>query len=53
MTPTTDRYHPDYTVAPGSVLAERLAAQGLSEAAHIWLGMESDYRIHRTHLADE
>lgn len=91
MTPTTDRYQPDYAVSPGTVLAERLAAQGLSQAefarrcerspkliseivagrasvgpetalqfervldvaAHIWLGMESDYRLHQTRLADE
>lgn len=91
MTPTSYPYRPDYAVSPGSVLAERLAAQGLSQAelarrcgrspklvselvagkaslepetalqlervldvaAHIWLGMESDYRLHQTRLADE
>ncbi len=91
MTTATYGYRPDYAVAPGSVLAERLAAHGLSQAelarrcgrspklisdiiagkaslepetalqlervlavgAHIWLGMESDYRLHRTRLADD
>lgn len=88
MTPTSYPYRPDYAVSPGSVLAERLAAQGLSQAelarrcgwspklvselvagkaslepetalqlervldvaAHIWLGMESDYRLRQTRL---
>lgn len=84
-------YRPDYAVSPGSVLAERLEAYGLSQAelarrcgrspkliseiiagkapveprtalqlervldlsAHVWLGMESDYRLHQARLAED
>lgn len=84
-------YKPDYAVSPGSVLAERLAAHGISQAelarrcglsakvigdivvgsaplepataaqlertlgvrAHIWLGIESEYRCQLARLADE
>lgn len=91
MAKTTYDYRPDYAVSPGSVLAERLAAHGLSQAelarrcgrsaklisdivagkaplepktalqlervlgvrAHIWLGIESEYRLHQARLADE
>lgn len=91
MAIATHDYRPDYAVSPGSVLAERLAAHGMSQAelarrcgrspkliseivggkaslepetalqlervldvgAHIWLGMEADYRLHETRLADE
>ena len=28
----TNQYRPDYAVPPGSVLAERLSAQGISRA---------------------
>ena len=82
MDTATCKYQPDYAVSPGSVLAERLAAHGISQAelarrcgrspkliseiiagkasiepktalqlervldvaAHIWLGIEADYR---------
>lgn len=91
MATATYEYRPDYPVSPGSVLAERLEAHGLSQAelarrcgrspkliseviagkapieprtalqlervrgvgAHVWLGMESDYRLHQVRLADE
>lgn len=84
-------YKPDYAVSPGSVLAERMAAHGISQAglarrcglpakligevvagtapleattasqlervlgvsAHIWLGIESEYRLHLARLADK
>lgn len=91
MDTVTYEYQPDYAVSPGSVLAERLAAHGISQAelarrcgrspkliseiiagkasiepktalqlervldvaAHIWLGIEADYRLHQARLADE
>lgn len=91
MATGTYQYRPDYAVSPGSVLAERLAAHGLSQAelarrcgrspkliseiiagkapvepktalqlervldvgAHVWLGMESDYRLHQARRADD
>lgn len=84
-------YKPDYAVSPGSVLAEHLAAHGISQtelarrcglsakligevvagtaplepatasqlervlgvSAHIWLGIESDYRLQLARLADK
>lgn len=84
-------YKPDYAVSPGSVLAERMAAHGISQAGlarrgglsakligevvagtapiepatasqleralgvstHIWLGIESDYRLHLARVADQ
>lgn len=91
MAKTTYEYRPDYAVPPGSVLAERLEAHGLSQAelarrcgrsakliseivagkaplepktalqlervlgvrAHIWLGIESEYRLHQARLVEE
>lgn len=84
-------YRPDYVVSPGSVLAERLEAYGLSQeelarrcgrspkliseiiagqapveprtalqlervldvSAHIWLGLESDYRLRQARPAED
>lgn len=83
-------YQPDYAVAPGTILAERLEAHDMSYAdfarrcgrspkliseivagkapvepetalqfekvtgvaAHIWLGLESDYKLHRAQEAE-
>lgn len=83
-------YQPDYAVAPGTILAERLEAHDMSYAdfarrcgrspkliseivagkapvepetalqfekvtgvaAHIWLGIEADYRLHRAQEAE-
>ena len=83
-------YQPDYAVAPGTILAERLEAHDMSfadfarrcgrspkliseivagkapvepetalqfekvtgVAAHIWLGIEADYRLHRAQEAE-
>ena len=83
-------YQPDYAVAPGTILAERLEANDMSYAdfarrcgrspkliseivagkapvepqtalqfekvtgvaAHIWLGIEADYRLHRAKEAE-
>lgn len=91
MDAATYEYKPDYAVSPGSVLAERLAAHGLSQAelarrcgrsakliseivagkasiepetalqlegvldvaAHIWLGIESDYHLHLARMTDD
>ena len=83
-------YQPDYAVAPGTILAERLEAHDMSYAdfarrcgrspkliseivagkapvepetalqfekvtgvaAHIWLGLEADYKLHRAQEAE-
>ena len=90
MTGPTNAYQPDYAVAPGAVLAERLEAHDMSYAdfarrcgrspkliseivagkapvepktalqfekvtgvaAHIWLGIEADYRLHKAQEAE-
>lgn len=90
MGTATNRYEPDYTVAPGWVLKERLDAQGMTPAelarrcgrsakliseivagkapieprtalqfekvlgvdAAIWLGIETDYRLQQTRIAE-
>ena len=90
MMGTTNAYQPDYAVAPGAILAERLEAHDISfadfarrcgrspkliseivagkapvepktalqfekvtgVAAHIWLGIEADYRLHRAEEAE-
>ena len=90
MATKTDRFQPDYAVSPGWVLAERLEANGISQAelarrcgrspkliseiiagkapveaetalqfekvlgvdAGIWLGLETDYRLHQLRQAE-
>ncbi|MCY4090414.1 MAG: HigA family addiction module antitoxin [Caldilineaceae bacterium] len=90
MAAKTDRFQPDYAVSPGWVLAERLEANGISQAelarrcgrspkliseivagkapveaetalqfekvlgvdAGIWLGLETDYQLHRLRQAE-
>ena len=90
METESNAYRPDYAVSPGSIVAERLEAYGLSHAefarrcgrsakliseiiagkapvepetalqfekvlgvdAGIWLGIETDYQLHRARIAE-
>ncbi len=90
METESNAYRPDYAISPGSIVAERLEAYGISHAdfarrcgrsakliseiiagkapvepetalqfekvlgvdAGIWLGVETDYQLHRARIAE-